>query len=375
MTVETLSGTKGTRRPGRLANWGMATFLLLALPLVAGDYVRYLAFTFCVVAISAQAWNLLAGYCGMLSIGSQLSIGIGGYAVALLTYYGGFSVWVALPLAGLSSAGMAAILALPIEGVPRRYRHALTILFVLLWISYEIGISLHPALDVFGSAYSRRLMIGLAIFLWELPLLRLDGAYFSVATWLVAAAVESVMVGWRTAGGGAGMRVVTSADLSQLYVVACAILVLSTTGLALVLRGRYGPALTAIRDDAEAAAAVGIDIHRIRAAAFVVAGLMMGLGGALYFINATVVTPDAGFTISWSAIVIFSVVIGGIGTVSGPIVGAAFYVLVDRVVGQHFGFGLLILGLASIASVLLMPRGVVGFLDRGRHLTRRGERG
>ena len=368
-----LSVSKRSRRVDRRLAFSVLLALAAVAPLFSGDYVRYLAFTFCIVATMGQAWNLLAGYCGMLSIGSQLYIGGGGFCVALSTYYAGLSAWAALPLACLTGAVLASLQALPFEGARRRWRHVVAIAAVLLWAVYEGAILLRPSLDVFGGAYSRRLMIALAIFSWELPLLKLDGAYFSVATWLLAAAAGSTMAQWSVSGAGAGMRIVTDADLIRLYVAALSILIASTLAMTLLLYSRFGPALTAIRDDAAAAAAVGIDIHRIKAAAYVAAGALMSVSGALYFMNATVVTPDAGFGISWSAIVIFATVIGGMGTLAGPLAGAAFYVLVDQVLGQRLGSGLLMLGLASIASILAMPRGIVGTLSSRFAETPRGE--
>jgi branched-chain amino acid transport system permease protein len=360
--TERVTSSPAHYRPLGLAVVGVA---MLCLPLFANGYAVYLAFTFCIFAVMGQAWNLLAGYCGLLSAGNQLYVGIGGFTLALFNYYGGFSVWTALPLAGLSAAAMGALLALPVQGRSQSVRHLIAVAAVVLWLGYEVAITIKPALDIFGSAYTRRLIFLLIIFLWELPLLKLEGPYFAVATWLIAAAVESVMTEWRVSGAGAGMRIESTANLTHLYFTACGLLILSTFGLWLILRSRFGPALTAIRDDAEAAAAVGIDIQAIKAVAFIAGALMTGLAGALYFMDATVITPASAFTVFWSAYIIFIVVAGGMGTLTGPLIGAALYVLIDRVFGQTFGYGLLILGMSSIFVIIFLPRGILGALARG----------
>ncbi len=341
---------------------GLVLVLLLVPALVAADsYLLYLLFTWFLFAVFGHAWNLLAGFCGLLSFGNQVFIGIGGFALAMLFYYGRMNVWLALVLSGAAAALFAFLLAIPLRERRRRVWAAIGVA-VTLWIAYEAAIAYEPRLDVFGDAYVRRVAILLLVFLGALPLLRLQGAYFAVATWLIAAAVASVFNEWKVVGAGGGMQIKTDTTLPTLYYAALLLLAASTATIWRLLRSRYGLALTAVRDEEEAAATVGIDIRGIKMIAFVLAGAFTGLAGGLYYIDAVIITPPAAFAVFWSAYFVFIVVAGGMGTLAGPIVGAAVYVIVDRLLTAFVGHGLLILGLASIAMMFLMPRGVLGFI-------------
>ena len=133
-----------------------------------------------IFATLGHAWNLLAGYCGLLSFGLQVYVGLGGFTVGLLNFYGGAHVWLALPVAGVAAALFAWLLAVPVSDrfSGRRIRIPVAIA-VVLWIVYELLIWSNPVWDVFGDDYVRRVGILLLIFLGALPLLRLQGAYFA----------------------------------------------------------------------------------------------------------------------------------------------------------------------------------------------------
>jgi ABC-type branched-subunit amino acid transport system permease subunit/aromatic ring-opening dioxygenase catalytic subunit (LigB family) len=354
------SGSRG------LAWLGALLVLLFVLPAVlpAQSYITYILFTFFLFATLGHAWNLLAGYCGLLSFGNQVFVGIGGFTTAILYYYGHLNVWLALLIAGAASAAFAYLLAIPLKE-SRQGKASLKPVGVaiILWIIYEIAIAYAPSLDVFGSAYVRRVAILLLIFLGALPLLRLQGAYFAVATWLIAAAVASVFSEWKVVGAGAGMQIKTPVTPTQLYYAALVLLLVATATLWRMFRSRYGLALTAVRDDEEAARTVGIDIRAMKMVALVLAGAATGLASGLYYIDAVIVTPGSAFTVFWSAYFVFIVVAGGMGTLSGPIVGAAIYVILDRFVTAYVGQGLLIFGAASIVMMFVMPRGVMGILQ------------
>jgi branched-chain amino acid transport system permease protein len=336
--------------------------LLLAMPRLAGSYVIDLLFTFFLYAVLAQGWNLMAGYCGLLSFGNQMFIGVGGFAVAVLHYYFAVSVWLALPLAGVVSALLAYLVAIPING--RRARRTVWVWVggaVLLWAGYEAAIAQAPWLDVFGGAYIRRVLILLLIFIGAVPVLRLQGAFFAVASWLIAASFQSVFTEWKLVGAGAGMQIASDASLAQMYYAALLLLVAATGAAWAVLRSRFGLALTAIRDDEEAAATAGVEVHAIKLLVFVLSGTMTGLAGGLYFINVVTVTPSAGFTIYWSAAMVFATVAGGMGTLGGPIIGAALFVVVEQLLNGRAEVGQLLLGVCSILLVLLLPQGLLGW--------------
>ncbi len=343
----------------------------IAIPWLVGDqsYLIYLIFTFFVFAVFGHAWNLLAGYCGLLSFGNQVYIGIGGFALAIMFYYGGVNVWLALPISGIVTAAFAFLLAVPV-------RESLTGVGVwkpvaaagVLWAGYEVALIYFPEADIFGEVYIRRVIILLLIFLGALPLLRLQGAYFAVASWLIAAAVGSVFNEWKVVGAGGGMQIKTDATQIEMYYAGLGLLIFATVVISRLLKSRYGLALTAVRDNEEAAQTVGIDIRKVKLLVFIVAGGLSGLAAGLFYIDAVIITPPAAFTIFWSAYFVFIVVAGGMGTLAGPIVGAAIFVGVDRVLSGFTEYPLLVLGIAAIVIIFVLPRGFMGIVNALRHL-------
>ena len=352
--------------PIRLLRGPLLGALVVALLLVPAivdprSYWLHLLFTVFVFAVFGHAWNLLAGYCGLLSFGNQVFVGIGGFALAIAHYYWGWPIWAALACAGLAGLGFALLLAVPFgdrfEG--RRVLRPVA-LAIVLWIGYEVLVVYAPGADLFRSDYVRRVSILLLIFLGALPLLRLQGAYFAVATWLVAESVATVFNEWEVVGAGGGMQIKSAVTLPELYYASLALLAVATAAIWRLLRSRYGPALTAVRDDEEAARAVGIDIRRVKSGVFVLAGTLTSLAAGLFYLDAVIITPPAAFNISWSAYFVFIVVAGGMGTLAGPIVGSVIFVIVDRLLAGYAGGGLLVLGIASILIIFLLPRGVMG---------------
>jgi ABC-type branched-subunit amino acid transport system permease subunit/aromatic ring-opening dioxygenase catalytic subunit (LigB family) len=348
--------------------------VLLLLPgVLAGNaYALHLLFSVFVFATLGHAWNLMAGYAGLLTFGQQVFIGLGGFAQAMVFYYTPVSIWLAWPAAGIASLAFAWLLCLPLKesGSQRRTQIGLVIA-VLLWLLYEWAIAVWPAADVFGSHYVRRVAILLLIFLGALPLLRLQGAYFAVATWLIAESVATVFNEWRVVGAGGGMQLKSDVTLTQLYYVALALMVLATAIIWRWMRSSYGLALTAVRDDEAAARSSGVDVNRVKAAVFLVSGTLTGLASGLYFMDVIIITPPSAFAISWAAYIVFVVVAGGMGTVAGPIIGAVIYILVDRVLAAAAGQGLLLLGVLSIVLMLLLPRGLMGVVHDLRFPHRR----
>ena len=371
-----LSGPKG---------WGLLAVLLavlLAFPWIAGEAGRFytlLLMTVFIFATLGHAWNLLAGYCGLLSFGLQVYVGLGGFTVGILNFYGGAHVWLALPFAGAAAALFAWLLAVPVSDrfAGRGIRTPVAVA-VALWIAYELLILSDPVWDVFGGDYVRRVSILLLIFLGALPLLRLQGAYFAVATWLIAAAVASIFGGWEVVGAGGGLNIPSDTTLAGRYYAGLLILVASTVTVWRLLRSKYGLALTAVRDDEEAAMTVGVDVRRAKTLVFLVSAPMAGLAGGLFYIDNVTITPPDAFHIRWSAFVVFVVVSGGMGSLAGPIAGAVIFVIVDRLVAGYLGTGELALGIFSVLIILLLPRGLMGVVadlraragDEGRRRAR-----
>ena len=345
---------------------GALLVILILFPWAAGEAGRYYTFllmTIFIFATLGHAWNLLAGFCGLLSFGIQVYVGLAGFTVAILVYYVGVSVWWAMVLSIIPTVAFAWLLAAPISG---RFAHRNTwigvIVAVILWIIYEIIIAHNPGADLFGSTYLRRVIFLFAIFLGALPLLKLQGAYFAVATWLIAAAVASIFNEWKAVGAGGGMNIANETLMIGRYYAGLLLLIVATAVVWWLLRSKFGQALTAVRDDEEAATAIGIDIRRIKTMVFLISAPMAGLAAALYYIDAVTITPPDAFHIRWSAYAVFIVVAGGMGTLSGPIIGAVAFIIVQRFLVAVWGGGDLTLGIAAVLLILLLPRGIAGLL-------------
>lgn len=376
MSVMARLAQPGSRR-------GAAAFALLlagliALPAALGpqSYALHVLMSVFLFAILGHAWNLMAGYAGLLTFGQQVFIGLGGFAEALVYYYAPVSVWVAWPVAGLVPLAFAWLLCLPLKERGSRRRRWIGVgIAVLLCISYELLIAVHPAADVFQSDYIRRVSLLLLVFLGALPLLRLRGAYFAVATWLIAEAVATVFNGWNVAGAGGGMQIKSEVTQLQLYYVALALLTATTASIWSWMRSTQGLALTAIRDDEDAAQSCGVDVGVVKTSVFLASAAVTGLAAGLYFIDVVIITPPSAFTISWASYIVFVAVAGGMGTVSGPIIGAVLFILIERLLGAAAGQGLLLLGVLSILLMLLLPRGVMGLVGDLRQRRRASRSG
>ena len=360
------------------AMWALvlaAVLVLLPAALDANAYTLHLLFLVFVFATLGHAWNLLAGYAGLLSFGQQVFIGLGGFAQAMIFYYTPASIWLAWPASGIVSLLFAWLLCLPLReaGSKRRVKVGVVVA-VILWLLYEWLIYVQPGADVFGSHYVRRVAILLLIFLGALPLLRLQGAYFAIATWLIAESVSTVFNGWRVVGAGGGMQLKSNVTQLQLYYVALALLAVTTAIIWRWMRSPYGLALTAVRDDEDAARSSGVDVARVKAAVFLVSGAITGLASGLYFMDVVIITPPSAFAIAWASTIVFVVVSGGMGTVAGPVIGGVIYIVVDRILGNAAGQGLLVLGALSIVLMLVLPRGLMGIVHdiRFPHARRRG---
>jgi branched-chain amino acid transport system permease protein len=306
-------------RASRLALIGVvvAVAALVTLPLWDTlDDMRSII-EICYVVALAQCWNLMAGYAGLVSVGQQAFVGIGGYALFALTILAGVPPVPAVVLAGL----VAAVLAVP------------------------------TALIVF----------------------RLRGAYFAIGTWVVAEVYQGLAGQIHALGVGTGMSlpVAVSRAVSPtvagretvLYYVALAIGLGTVAAVFLWLRSRQGLALTAIRDSEVAAGSVGVNNERTKLAVYILAALATGMAGALIYLSKLRIAPDAAFSvIDWTADIIFIVVIGGIGSVEGPFLGAAVFFGLRYLLADYGAWYMILLGAVAVIIMLLAPRGLWGLV-------------
>jgi len=265
----------------------------------------------------ASMWNLLAGYAGLVSVGQQAFVGLGAYLTLILAIHG-TSPFAALPVAAIG-CGVA---ALP------------------MW--------------------------------WLVS--RLRSGYFAIATWVLAATIMLIIEKFSSIGGGTGMPLPGLSGFGPVllsaytYWAGLAVTVVAMATVYLLLRGRLGLALTAIRDDEVAARSAGVRVGLARLLVFVVAGAGCGAAGALLAISQLQVQPSAVFSVQWTAEMAFATIIGGLGTIEGPILGTAVYIVLQQTLASYNAWYLIVLGLVAIFVALFARRGLWGLADSRLHL-------
>jgi branched-chain amino acid transport system permease protein len=298
------------RGRGRVLGWVTAVAIvtiLAALPLYAGFATQRLLVEVFVLFAIATAWNLLAGFGGLVAVGQHVFVGVGAYALFVVSNALGLNPWWTLPLAAAAAAAFALLTA------------------------------------------------------W--PMFRLSGAHFAVGTWVLAELVRIAVLNTEALGAGGGLPLETLRDFSRaqrnagVYWAALAVGVLALVTARQLLTSRLGLALTAVRDSEAAARASGVPVQRAKMALWVCAGALTGLAGAVAYMNTLQVSPDASFGLGWTAMAIFIAVLGGIGRIEGPLVGTAVFFLLRESAGQFGAWYFVALGVLAIATMLLAPGG------------------
>jgi branched-chain amino acid transport system permease protein len=291
--------------------------ILVALPWFADRGTLRLGIEVCAYLTLAQMWNLLAGYAGLVSIGQQAFVGIGGYALFGLCILGGVHPLLAIPLSGV----VAGLVALP------------------------------TALIAF----------------------RLRGPYFAIGTWVIAEVFRLLFAQMPALGGGSGMslpvatvRLIARHPAARDGIIYWCGLALATGAILavyLLLRGRTGLALTAIRDNERAAESLGVDSYRVKLGIYVGVAILTGAAGALIFLQKLRISPDAAFSVNdWTGFVIFMTVIGGIGRIEGPMAGTIVFFALRGAFADLGAAYPIILGAVAVLTMLFAPRGLWGVL-------------
>jgi branched-chain amino acid transport system permease protein len=207
-----------------------------------------------------------------------------------------------------------------------------------------------------------------ALPMWWL-LSRLRSGYFSIASWVLAATIMLFIERFSSIGSGSGLPLPGLTGMSPTlltaytYWAALAVTVLAMLAVYLLLRGRLGLVLTAIRDDEVAARSSGARVGLARMLVFVVAGIGCGAAGGVLAISQLQVQPSAVFTVQWTAEMAFATIIGGLGTIEGPIIGTAVYMVLQQTLASYNAWYLIILGLVAIGVALFARRGLWGLVD------------
>ncbi len=292
----------------------LVTIIVLALLPKMGlpqNWILYL-FVFFIYLTFANMWNLLAGYCGLISLCQPAFIGLGCYTLVIFT-------WNQLPVfAGIIGGAIVSAL------------------FVLL--------------------------ISKAVF-------RLRGVYFAIGTLVVPAALRVIFLIWRPVGNefhgkGAGYMIkgIENFSMTNLYWMAIIIGVASIFIMRAILSSKMGMGLAATRDNDEAASSLGINIFKLKLIAFMISAFVTAIAGAVFFIYQGYISPTACFSMNWTMTMILAVVIGGIGTEIGPIIGTIIAVFLQFTLARFGGISMIIQGCLLIIIMVAAPNGIMGLV-------------
>jgi len=286
--------------------------LLVFVPLVLSQNAMQKLVSIFILVILAVMWNVLAGYGGLVSVGQQAFIGTAAYSTLFLAYLHNVEPFLAMLLATLFTAAVS-----------------IPIAFVVL---------------------------------------QLRAGAFAIGTWVVAEVGMILFTIYGKLGGGTGLSFNTlTIDFPDpqhreelIYWVALGTTAVLLFTVFLLLRTRLGASLQAIRDDEEAAAAVGVRVFGRKAIVFVLAALGCGAAGCLILANEFFIEPPSIFSVNYSALMIFMVLVGGLGTFEGPIIGALVLFVLQNELGDNGVWYFVILGAVAIVFALFFPRGIWG---------------
>jgi branched-chain amino acid transport system permease protein len=305
------SDTSRRRLPPAVLVLLLGTTLLAAVPYLFGTYWQQLGFRALQLVTLAVAWNLLAGYAGQVSLGTGAFVGLGAYACALL----GNATGAPLPLLLLAGGGVAALFA--------------------------IGVS--PGL------------------------FRLRGLYFTIGSLALAEALRILMVNLSTFGGASGILLQGSAlSFHALYWIALLVALAAGGSCIALLHLPASLALRAVRDDEDVARQMGVRSFRVKLGVFALAAFLTGVAGALQALKLGAIEPYGAFGMAWTIDTVAVVIIGGIGTRVGPLLGTIVYVALGELLRDlpelHNAIG----GLFLLLVIRLAPRGLWGLILQRR---------
>jgi branched-chain amino acid transport system permease protein len=296
----------------------LVVFVMLAVaaPWLVGDGGVGLLFEVLLMLAMAQLWNLLAGYTGLVSMGLQCFVGLGGYTTIFAADSLSVSPYWVLPLAPLVCGLVGAASA------------------ILLF--------------------------------------RLRDAYFSISTWVFAEVIAMLVLIAPGLGHVTGMTLTTARDvdyetfLLANFWIAAALAATVVAGIYVLLHSTLGLGMLSVRDNETAAASIGVNVWRNRFIAYVAAAAGCGLAGGISFMAALFITVTTAFDLNWVVAMIFIVIIGGIGSLEGPIVGTVIFYGIRELATNIFGLSgswyLVALGSVAVFTMLIAPRGIWPFV-------------
>ncbi|MCL5735850.1 MAG: branched-chain amino acid ABC transporter permease [Actinobacteria bacterium] len=295
--------------------FGILVFIVLvSFPFWAGTpWTRRLVDFFTLLAL-AQFWNLMLGYGGLISVGQQGYIGIGSYTLWLFADVLHINPFIGVVFAAIGGA----IIALP----------AATLVF------------------------------------------KLKGGYLAIGTWVIAEVLRLIVANIKRTGGGSGITVQAATKLgtevrvpgSYWWGLGMAVIAMAATYF--LLRSRTGLALKSMRDNDLAAESCGVNLWRTKLYTYIIAGAGCAAVGAIVAIHLLRVQPAAAFSINWTAYLIFITVIGGVGTIEGPVIGTIIYFVLREETSKYGEWYFIVLGVLAIVVTIWSPQGIYGFIAR-----------
>ncbi|MBW1805635.1 MAG: branched-chain amino acid ABC transporter permease [Deltaproteobacteria bacterium] len=293
----------------RWVKWIFLVLLAAGLIMAPHFIRRYTVFIFYLIFLNislAQSWNLLGGYTGLISLGHAAFFGIGGYTTAMMVTYMGVPFQVAIIAGGLMAALFSAIMSI--------------------------------------------------------PTFRFRGIYFAIGTLVLAEALRIWMINWEFIGGAQGVHFPPDAgtSLKGFYYIMLVVAAGSTGLLVIVLRSKLGLGLRAIRDNEASAQNMGVNTFRTKLYAFLISAFIAGLTGGIHATKMSSIEPYSIFSAAWTFGAINIVIIGGMGTVLGPVLGAVFITYLSEFLANYHTFHLIITGIVLILVIRFLPSGIWG---------------
>jgi branched-chain amino acid transport system permease protein len=286
---------------------------LASLPSWGDVGVMRLLIEFFTLLALAEMWNLLAGYAGLVSIGQQAFIGIGAYGL----------------------------------------------------FTFADLVHLHPLLAIALTA----VVVGVLAVATSFFVFRLEGGYFAIGTWVIAEVFHLLVASQSAVGAGTGASIRSLAQfgadgrIAMTYWLALGVGFGAVATGAIVMRSRLGLALRAIRDSDVAASSLGVNVFRAKVAVYLIAAIGCGIAGSVIYMNLLRIQPTAAFGVQWTAWIIFIVIIGGLGSIEGPIVGAIVFIGLRELLSDYGSAYLIVLGLLAVGITILAPRGLWGAFE------------
>ena len=312
MTTPLKACTASAPRRGDLTAFACIAVALVLVPFFASGNAVDKMTTLLVYILLAVMWNLLAGYAGLISVGQQAFFGLGGYFALRLV---------------------------------------------------ESGLAPYPALFA-GAVVATVVAIPLSYFI-----LRLKHGEFAIAMWVVAEAIRAIVMFDPLIQGETGTSLLAlnayepdvRRNLTFWFALA------STLGMVgasyALVRGRLGWAAQAIRDDEDAAGSIGVDAMRVKRIIFVLAALGCALAGTIWLASAITFQPRTNFGVQWTVFMLFMVLVGGLRSFEGAILGAILFFVIQELFGNYGVWYLFGLGAIAVAFALYLPNGIWGYVN------------